>query len=316
LNKPVIVVHGGAWYIPDRLRADYAQGCREALLAGWDVLRDGGPALEAVEASVRVLEDNPLLDAGRGSYLNRAGHVEMDAIIMDGRTLDLGAVAAVQRIRHPITLARKVMALPEHDFVVGAGATLLAEELGMPLCDDVDLMGQREEPDDEDTWMPPEMQHLGDTVGSVALDAHGDLAVATSTGGTPNKRAGRVGDSPLVGCGAYADNLTGAAAATGWGERLMRILTSKTACDFLARGYSAQRAAETTIDLLKERVAGYGGVILIDPQGNIGLAHNTPDMAYAYISPGGDILVGTRITASDEVSQNAALHTAEAAPQR
>lgn len=315
MNRPIMVVHGGAWYIPDRLRADYEQGCREALRAGWSVLQDRGPALEAVEASVRVLEDNPLLDAGRGSYLNRAGHVEMDAIIMDGRTLDLGAVAAVQRVRHPITLARKVMALPEHDFVVGAGATLLAEELGMPLCDEAELMGRYEDPDDEDTWIPPEMRSLGDTVGAVALDVHGDLAVATSTGGTPNKRAGRVGDSPLVGCGAYADNMTGAAAATGWGERLMRILTSKTACDFLARGYAAQQAAEATIRLLNDRVAGYGGVILIDTQGNIGLAHNTPDMAYAYVSPGGEIIAGSRKKARDNPSRIDVMRAAEVVSQ-
>lgn len=292
---PVIVVHGGAWFIPDRLRSEYAEACREALLQGWTQLRNGATALKAVETAVRVLEDNPLLDAGRGSYLNRAGHVEMDAIIMDGRTLNLGAVAAVQRIRHPITLARKVMALPEHDFVVGVGATALAEELGMPLCDESDLLGRFEDPDGEETWMPPEMRPLGDTVGAVALDTYGNLAVATSTGGTPNKRSGRVGDSPLIGCGAYADNLSGAAAATGWGERLMRILTSKTACDFLARGHTAQQAAEATIRLLKERVAGYGGVILIDPEGHIGVAHNTPDMAYAYVGSGGNVVAGTRV---------------------
>ncbi len=293
---PVIVVHGGAWFIPDRLRSEYAGGCREALLQGWMQLKDGATALKAVETAVRVLEDNPLLDAGRGSYLTRAGHVEMDAIIMDGRTLNLGAVAAVQRIRHPITLARKVMALPEHDFVVGAGAMALAEELDMLLCDEAELLGRFEDPDEEETWMPPEMRPLGDTVGAVALDMHGNLAVATSTGGTPNKRPGRVGDSPLIGCGAYADNLTGAAAATGWGERLMRILTSKTACDFLARGYNAQQAAEATIRLLKERVAGYGGVILIDPEGNIGVAHNTPDMAYAYVGSGGNVVARTRVS--------------------
>ncbi len=290
-----MVVHGGAWYIPNHLREEYAQSCRDALLTGWALLREGGTALDAVETAVRVLEDNPLLDAGRGSYLTRAGHVEMDAIIMDGRTLDLGAVAAVQRIRHPITLARRVMALPEHDFMVGAGATALAEELGMPLCDETELLGRFEDPEDEDTWMPPEMRSLGDTVGAVALDADGNLAVATSTGGTPNKRAGRVGDSPLVGCGAYADNLTGAAAATGWGERLMRILTSKTACDFLAGGYAAQEAAEATIRLLGERVAGYGGVILIDADGNVGLAHNTPDMAYAYVGSDANVVAGTRV---------------------
>ncbi len=304
LNQPVMVVHGGAWYIPDHLRAAYAEGCRAALQVGWMLLQEERSALEAVEAAVRILEDNPLLDAGRGSYLNRAGHVEMDAIIMDGRTLDLGAVAAVQRVRHPITLARKVMALPEHNFVVGPGAMSLAQELGMPLCDESDLLGRFEDPDAAETWLPPEMKALGDTVGAVALDRHGDLAVATSTGGTPNKRPGRVGDSPLVGCGAYADNVTGAAAATGWGERLMRILTSKTACDFLARGYDAPRAAAATIRLLEERVSGYGGVILIDRAGNIGLAHNTPDMAYAYVGPEQGLVAGTRLQGSDDLLQN------------
>ncbi|MGC9397738.1 MAG: isoaspartyl peptidase/L-asparaginase family protein [Anaerolineae bacterium] len=293
MNRAVMVVHGGAWYIPAPLREDYVRSCREALLAGWRLLQGRKTALEAVEAAVRALEDDPLLDAGRGSYLNRAGYVEMDALIMDGRTLDLGAVAAVRRLRHPITLARKVLALPEHSFVVGEGALVLARELGMSLCDETELRGRTEDPE-EVRWMPPEMRRPGDTVGAVALDVHGDVAVAVSTGGTPNKRPGRVGDSPLVGCGAYADNAVGGAVATGWGERLMRILTSKTACDFLAQGYPAQRAAEATISLLADRVSGYGGVILIDAEGRVGVAHNTPDMAYAYVGPEGQVVAASR----------------------
>jgi beta-aspartyl-peptidase (threonine type) len=257
-------------------------------------LEEGGAALDAVEAAVRVLEDDPTYDAGRGSYLNRAGYVEMDAIIMDGHTLNLGAVAAVQRLRHPITLAHKVLQLEEHNFMVGLGAMQLAEQLGLSLCTEEELMGQVEEPGDEDAWLPPGMDVPSDTVGAVALDAQGNLAVATSTGGTPNKRPGRVGDSPLVGCGAYADNELGAAAATGWGERLMRVVPSKTACDLLGQGLDPQAAAEATIDLLAQRVAGYGGVILIDREGRVGLAHNTPNMSFAYRRAGEEILVGTR----------------------
>lgn len=293
LNRPAIVVHGGAWYVPDQQRAQYEAGCESAARAGWQVLNAGGTALRAVEAAVRVLEDDPTYDAGRGSYLNRAGYVEMDAIIMDGHTLDLGAVAAVQRLRHPITLARKVLGLEEHSFLVAEGAMQLAEQLGMSFCAEDDLMGQVEDPDDDDAWLPPEMKvAASDTVGAVALDVQGDLAVATSTGGTPNKRPGRVGDSPLVGCGAYADNELGAAAATGWGERLMRIVPSKTACDFLGQGLSAQAAAEATIEMLAQRVSGYGGVILIDREGRVGLAHNTPHMSFAYIAADHDVVVG------------------------
>lgn len=291
MKRPVIIVHGGAWFVPEGKEAAYRDGCRVAALAGWDVLQGGGSALDAVEAAVRVLEDDPTYDAGRGSYFNLDGEVELDAIIMDGRTLNLGAVAAVRQVRHPISLARKVMEHGEHNFIVGRGAERFAQELGIPLCDPAELLGVYEDAS-EATWRPPGMSG-GDTVGAVALDLAGDLAVATSTGGTPDKRPGRVGDSPLVGCGAYADNELGAAAATGWGERLMRIVTSKAACDRLAT-LSAQEAAEDVIRLLERRVGGYGGVILIDREGHVGLAHNTPNMSYAYILPGADVVAGIR----------------------
>ncbi|MEA3309065.1 MAG: isoaspartyl peptidase/L-asparaginase [Chloroflexota bacterium] len=296
MNQPVIVVHGGAWFIPARQQAGFIAGCRQAALAGWELLTAGGSALDAVEAAVRLLEDNPLFDAGRGSYLNQAGDVEMDAIIMDGKNLELGAVAALQRVRHPVSLARKVMERTEHSFFVGNGALQVAQELGVPLCEPETLLGKSEDPDTEDSWAPPEMRTPADTVGAVALDIAGNLAVATSTGGTPNKKAGRVGDSPLVGSGAYADNESGAASATGWGERLMRIVPSKTACDYLTQGYSAQAAAEATIRLLAARVAGYGGLILVDREGIVGLAHNTPQMSYAYILPGREVIAGVKVT--------------------
>lgn len=301
MHHPALIVHGGAWYIPEDEIAAWIAGCREAAETGWRILTGGGSSLDAVEVAVRILEDNPLYDAGRGSLLTRDGRVQLDAIVMDGGTLRFGAVAAVERIRHPISLARLILERCEHSFVVGRGAEALAASYGVPFCDPAELMGSA----DPGTWAPPILvsegqagqavavrQQMGDTVGAVALDAAGHLAVGTSTGGTPDKWPGRVGDSPLVGCGAYADDVTGAAAATGSGESLMRIVTSKTAVDFLAQGMSAQAAADATIARLWDRVRGYGGVILIDRQGRIGLAHNTPNLSYAHVTAGSEMVAG------------------------
>ena len=275
MNCPVIIVHGGAGAFREGERAACVAGCQRAALAGWEHLTAGAPALDAVEAAVRVLEDDPVFDAGRGSYFNRAGVVQMDAIIMDGRTLNLGAIAAVERILHPITLARHVMEHLEHNFIVGRGAIDFALDMGMTLCDPEDLMG---------TYAPEDPKKTSDTVGAVALDLEGNVAVATSTGGTSGKWPGRVGDSPLVGSGGYADNLCGAASATGEGEKLMRLVISKLACDQLGAGKPAQDVADAVICALYERTGGHGGVILLDHSGNIGLAHNTRYMPYAYIT--------------------------------
>ncbi len=293
---PVLVVHGGAWYIADEERTRATAGCQEAVAAGWAHLVGGTSAVDVVEIAVRILEDDPTFDAGRGSYFNRVGDVQMDAILMDGRTLEFGAVAAVRDISHPITLARHIMERCEHRLIVGAGAEALAESYGVARVSK-DIPWGREDPGG---WSPPKHSlaspvRLGDTVGAVAIDRDGNMAVATSTGGTPNKWPGRVGDSPLIGCGAYADNEIGAAVATGSGEDLMRIVTSKTACDLMARGLSAQEAADAVIDKLWDRVRGYGGVVLVDRQGRIGLAHNTPNLAYAYRTPTSDIVAGVEI---------------------
>ena len=286
---PVIVVHGGAWFIPQTQREAFISGCRQAAKAGWTHLIAGGSALDAVEAAVRVMEDDPTFNAGRGSHFNRFGDVETDAIIMDGATLDLGAVASVQGVRNPVSLARLVMTRSPHNFIVGAGAQAFAREMGVPLVEPAAMMGTPRIAG----WSPPEE---ADTVGATALDASGNLAVAASTGGTADKWPGRVGDSPLVGCGAYADNAAGAASATGHGEKLMRVVISKTACDYLAAGKSAQEAADAVICLLHERLGGYGGIILVDRHGHIGLAHNTPNMAYAYILPGHSVIAGAELT--------------------
>ncbi len=273
--KTAIIVHGGAgaWSLKKADLQAAQKACVAAAQAGQRVLLAGGSALDAVETAVNILEDCPVLDAGKGSYPNQKGEVEMDALIMDGRTLNLGAVAAVRRVRHPISLARQVMEQSEHNLLVGDGAEAYADKIGFPRCDVADLL----------VTPAAEPAHtLGDTVGAAAIDSQGDLAAATSTGGTKNKMAGRVGDSPLVGSGGYADNLTAAVSATGHGESLMKIVISKTACDCVAKGMNAQEACDAAIGMLAERVQGRGGLIAVDRQGQVGFAYNTDAMPHAF----------------------------------
>ena len=265
-----ILVHGGAgpWDAdPASLRTAVA-ACEEAAAAGMDVLRRGGSALDAVEEAVRALEDCPVLEAGRGSHTNSSGKVEMDALIMDGRTLDLGAVAAVRGICNPVSLARRVMTDTKHAFLVGLGAEKFADDIGFPRCS-----GHLSLKETETTQ---------DTVGAVALDKDGNLAAATSTGGVRGKMPGRVGDSPIAGSGAYADNASAAVAATGDGEALMRIVISKQVCDLVSRGMSVQAACEAALEVLRRRVNGKGGLIAIDRRGQVGIAFNTFAMPHAY----------------------------------
>lgn len=271
-----IIVHGGAgnWNIDESRRSEALRVCIEAAEVGRAILACGGSALDAVEAAVNLLEDCPVLDAGRGSYPNAEGDVEMDALIMDGRDLSIGAVAAIQRVRYPISLARQVMVESGHNLLVGAGADAFADAIGFARCEVADLLVE-----DTDTAESPT---LGDTVGAVALDLGGNLAAATSTGGTEKKLPGRVGDSPLVGSGAYADNWTAAVSATGDGEELMRVVISKRVCDFVGAGLSAQSACESAIRVLEERTSGEGGLIAIDARGQVGRAYNTNAMPHAY----------------------------------
>ncbi len=292
MPSPVLVVHGGAGTIPEERQEAAIAGCRRAAQAGWSILVAGGSALDAVEAAVRALEEDPTFNAGRGSVITRAGTVEMDALIMDGATLRAGAVAAIRRVRHPIMLARAVMERTPHVLLVGHGAEALAELLGLPMADEAELVAPRDRarwealqrggPPDLRAVLAEAMAEPMDTVGAVALDAAGHVAAAVSTGGISNKWPGRVGDSALVGCGAYADDRCGAAAATGWGETLMRVVIAKTACDFIALGLSPQAAVEAALRLLEERVGGRGGLIALDPMGRLGIAHNTPHLAWAW----------------------------------
>ncbi len=298
-----IVVHGGAgaWDLSSgRLEIGKA-ACREAATAGQAILIAGGSALDAVETAVNILEDNPVLDAGRGSYLNAVGEIEMDALIMDGRTLEMGAVAAVQRVQYPISLARRVMVDSEHNVLVGHGADRFADQIGFPRCEFTDLLVGEELQKYQQLRANSAYQTdtifnepgaMGDTVGAVAIDVNGNLATATSTGGTRKKQPGRVGDSPLVGSGGYADNRTAAVSATGNGEKLMRVLISKQVCDFVAAGRTAKEACEAAIDVLAERVQGEGGLIAIDAQGNVGFAFNTDAMPYAYAINGNSVVDG------------------------
>lgn len=290
LQRPLILVHGGAYDIPETAHQAHLSGCSNAAQAGYQILAQGGSALDAVEAAVRIMEDDPTFDAGLGSFLNADGEVELDSSIMDGATLNFGSVAAVQRIKNPVSLARLVMDKSGHCMLAGNGAFQFADKMGIRPCRTQDLLHGRErerwekarsgEQQKYDEFGNP-LEMPSDTVGAVAIDQNGKIAGATSTGGTFNKLPGRVGDSPLVGCGCYADNLAGAASSTGQGEAFMKIVACKTACDFMKSGMTAQEAADATIAQLGTRTSGKGGLILLSPNGDVGVAHNCRNIAYA-----------------------------------
>jgi len=289
--RPALIVHGGAGDIPESEHDNYLAGCRVAFEAGWRLLDRGQSALDAVEAAVRSMEDNATFDAGVGSVLNSVGEIELDAMIMEGTTLKLGAVAAVRGIANPVTLARRVMEHTSHNVLVGGGARRFAEQVGLCLCSQAELTVPREVARYHERRQQNANQHPEgcDTVGAVAIDRFGNIAAATSTGGIAFKLPGRVGDSPLVGSGAYADNMSGGASATGHGEMIMRVVLSKTTTDAIASGLTAQEAAERAIGILWDRVGGVGGVIVVDREGRCGFAHNTSYMAAAWQTPDGVI---------------------------
>ena len=302
--KPALIVHGGAWDVPDEAVEACNAGCRNALAAGWSILASGGSALEAVEASIITLEDDPVFDAGYGSHLNRDGQVECDAIVMDGATLRAGAAAGLHRLKNPIRLARKILEQCPHMMLIAEGAERFAKNSGLALCKPEELVSEAE-------WQAylrcskdqhAAIHHRGHeqgTVGAVALDEQGGLFAATSTGGTCCKLPGRVGDSPLIGCGCYADSQAGGVSCTGYGEAIMKIVMAKTAVDFLRRDSpsgedkpsAAQQAADDAVKLLAERGKGSGGLILLDRSGTPAFAFNTPRMAYGYLNPGGNFVV-------------------------
>ena len=284
-----LIVHGGGWDIPDDVVGAHLAGCRKAVWSGWQVLQEGGAALDAVEESIKVMEDDETFDAGRGSFLNANGIVELDASIMDGSDLEAGSFANVQRIQNPIQLARHVLN-SRHVMLVGEGAMQFAQETGLELCDPSELVTEREiarwQMFKEGVSDHPDTVFGRDTVGAIALDRWGNIAAGTSTGGSPNKHPGRVGDSPLIGCGTYADNERGGASTTGWGESMIRVVMAKSTVDLLDGSRDAMGAAREAIDMLHKRVGGLGGVIVLDATGQIGWAFNTPRMARGYIHEG------------------------------
>jgi len=289
-NAPIILVHGGAWAIPDDMVEAHLRGVRAAAAAGWRALERGGSSLDAVEEAVAVMEDDETFDAGKGSFLTRDGRVQLDAMLMDGNTLRAGGVGCVEHIRNPIRAARKVLDESPHVYFVGEGAERFAQEHGIKLCKNDEMVVEREvrrlkefqakpTSDSDQELFTADLSH--DTVGAVALDANGNIAGATSTGGFLNKAPGRVGDSSLIGCGVYADNLSAAASTTGWGEPMMKLVLAKWAADLVAAGKPPEMAAPAAITYLKSRLNGHGGMILLDAKGRFGMAHNTPRMAWA-----------------------------------
>jgi beta-aspartyl-peptidase (threonine type) len=309
-HAPVLLVHGGAWAIPADAAAAHESGVRNALEAGYDILSLGGSALDAVEAAVSVLEDDPTLDAGRGSFLTSDGRVQLDALLMDGGRMKAGGVACVERLRNPIQAARLVLEKSPHVYFVGPGAEQFAHSHGMILIDNAELVLDRErerltqaqarqaagfaddtfsglEDDKDPATAIASSMNSHDTVGAVALDSDGNLAAATSTGGTLNKTPGRVGDSSLIGCGCYADNLSAAVSLTGWGEPIMKLVLGKWATDRVANGTAPELAAREAISYLYNRLGGHGGIILLGPDGRFGFAHNTPAMAWGLATPAG-----------------------------
>lgn len=276
-----IIVHGGAGKPPEDLHSAREQGMKIAALEGWRILAEGGSAVDAVEATVALLEDDPAFNAGRGAVLNAECQVELDASIMDGRTLLAGAVGAVKNLRNPVRVARRIMEQGRHVLLVGSGAERFAATAGIPSCPLEELIteGQLQR-----WWRErrAELEAMG-TVGAVAMDQQGHLAAATSTGGMAQKLPGRVGDSALIGCGTYAENGRGAASCTGNGDCIIRVTLARSVVDRLADGMDPMQAAREAIADLARKTQGDGGVILVDAQGCIGYAFNTPAMSCATV---------------------------------
>jgi len=301
-RKPVIVVHGGAgnWH-PERVNPGI-EGVKKAAKTGFEVMARGGSALDAVVEAVAVLEDTGVFNAGYGSALTIEKTVEMEASVMEGKTLKAGAAGLLKDVRNPVRLARIVMEHTDHVFVVGEGAEKLAKlfnlERRSPITElRLKYYEQQKQALLEGKFELPKLASLVkehpelfdlETVGAVALDKEGNVAAATSTGGFPLKLPGRIGDSPLIGCGTYADNRSGACSATGVGEIAIRLCLAKTVCNYMESGKSAQEAVEAAIRLVNERMAGtYNamGLIAVNTKGEIGAAHNSKHLCWAYLTP-------------------------------
>ena len=294
-----IAIHGGAGTIlkssmtPEQ-DALYRTKLAEAVEIGYAILEKGGTSLDAVEAVVQRLEDDSLFNAGKGSVFNSDGKVELDASIMDGNTLKAGAVAGVHHVKNPIRLARTVMEKSEHVFFIGDGAEKFAQEHGLELVDEsyffTEARWQSLQKAKAKESLTEKEKH--GTVGAVALDQHGNLAAATSTGGMTNKKFGRIGDSPIIGAGTYADNETCAISATGHGEYFIRAVVAHDIASLMRyKGLSLQAAAEEVVMNKLAKLGGTGGIIAIDRNANIAMPFNTDGMYRAYKVQGGKTFV-------------------------
>jgi L-asparaginase / beta-aspartyl-peptidase len=287
LANPILLVHGGAWAIPDDMVEAHLKGVRNAVAAGWRALERGAKAVDAVEEAIVIMEDDDTFDAGKGSFLTADGRVQLDAMMMDGSTLRAGGVGCVEHIANPIRAARKVLDESHHVYFVGEGAERFAAAQGIRLVQNESLVIAREverlRAAQRSGQSPRELlRSMHDTVGAVALDQQGNIAAGTSTGGTLNKTPGRVGDSSLIGCGCYADNESAAVSTTGWGEPMMKLVLAKHVADEVKHGKTPAEAAPAALNYMKQRLDGHGGMIVLDRQGRIGIAHNTSRMAWAY----------------------------------
>ncbi len=276
MQRPTLIVHGGAGHWPPEWLAAANEGCERAADVGWAVLAAGGPALDAVQAAVVALEDDPRFNAGIGSSLTAGGTVEMDASLMDGATRRGAGVAGVTTIRHPVLLARQVLDDGRHVLIVGTGAEQFARRTGLTAVPPESLViaAQRQR------WSAGAPGQPG-TVGSVAVDAAGHVAAATSTGGLRGKHAGRVGDSAVIGAGTYADDGAGAASATGNGEAILLAGLARAAVDGVRDGRHPADVATALLRALATRPNGEGGLILVDRFGRVGVAHGAGHMPSA-----------------------------------
>jgi beta-aspartyl-peptidase (threonine type) len=300
-----LAIHGGAGTVDraslstDQERA-YRAALSAALEAGAAVLRRGGSSLDAVETAVRLLEDDPLFNAGRGAVFTADGRNELDASIMDGATRKAGAVAGVTRTRYPISLARAVMEQSPHVMLAREGADCFSLEHGLEQVDPSYFRTEHRWQElldwQRDNSASLDPTHSRGTVGAVALDVNGHLAAATSTGGTVGKRWGRIGDSPVIGAGTYAEDGVCAVSATGWGELFVRASAARQVCDRIAwQGASAQAAADATIADIAS-LGGDGGLIVVDAEGRIAFAMNTSGMYRGWVTsrvPAGTAIYST-----------------------
>jgi beta-aspartyl-peptidase (threonine type) len=281
-GERTLVVHGGAGDVAPERRPLHAAGCLRAAREGARVLAEGGSALDAVERAVRVLEDDPLFNAGTGACLNEEGRVELDASIMEGRGLRAGAVCALAGFAAPIAIARAALEDGRHVLYAAHGAARFAREKGFSPVDEAALVTEAARAALAAAQQgQPATSWAGGTVGAVARDASGLTAAATSTGGMVNKRVGRVGDSPIVGAGTYADDEAGAVSTTGHGEGMIRLAVARSAVERMRAGSGAAEAARAIIAHLSERLGMTGGVIAIDREGRFGLSRSTATMSWA-----------------------------------